>query len=49
VSYYTSIPSAIDFGLIMQAMFFALIMGVVGGLYPAYKSSMMSPIEAVKG
>ena len=49
VSYYTSIPSAIDLGLIMQAMFFALIMGVVGGLYPAYKSSMMSPIEAVKG
>ncbi|MBN1923291.1 MAG: ABC transporter permease [Nanoarchaeota archaeon] len=43
------IPSAITPALIGQAMFFAITMGFVGSIYPAYKSSKMSPIEAVRG
>lgn len=43
------IPSVINLELIGQAMFFALTLGLVGGVYPAYKSSKMSPIEAVRG
>jgi putative ABC transport system permease protein len=45
---WTNIPSVINIELITQAMFFALVMGLVGGLYPGYKSTKMNPIEAVR-
>ena len=52
VQYFTSLfgfPLAVTSNLILQAMFFALTLGVIGGIFPAYKTTKMSPIEAVRG
>jgi len=43
------LPLLVTNNLIIQAMFFALVLGVVGGLYPAYRTTKMSPMEAVRG
>lgn len=34
--------------LLVIAMLFALLIGALSGLYPAYRASKMSPIEALK-
>jgi len=31
-----------------QAMAVALTLGVAGGLYPAYRASRLSPLEAIR-
>lgn len=52
VQYFSNLfglPLAVTSNLIMQAMFFALTLGIVGGIFPAYKTTKMSPIEAVRG
>lgn len=35
-------------GLFIQAMVVALILGAVGGLYPAWRASRLSPLEALR-
>ncbi len=35
-------------GLALSGLAFALLLGVVGGLYPARKASMMDPVEALR-
>ncbi len=49
ISNRLGMPSSVDITLISQALFFALVMGFVGGAYPSYKSIKMSPVEAVRG
>jgi putative ABC transport system permease protein len=34
--------------LLVIAMLFALLIGALSGLYPAYRASKMSPMEALK-
>jgi putative ABC transport system permease protein len=34
--------------LIMQALMVAVIAGVVGGLYPAWRATRMRPVEALR-
>ncbi|WP_269848659.1 ABC transporter permease [Methanosarcina horonobensis] len=34
--------------LLTIAMIFALLIGALSGLYPAYRASKMSPMEALK-
>ena len=34
--------------LLIIAMLFALLIGALSGLYPAYRASKMSPMEALK-
>ena len=34
--------------LVLQAFVFALVLGLVGGIYPAYRASKMDPIQALR-
>jgi putative ABC transport system permease protein len=44
----TSIPTIVSFGLIFQAMIFAVFIGIISSLYPASIANKMSPVEAVR-
>jgi len=35
--------------VLVEITFFVIGMGVVGGLYPAYKASKASPVEILRG
>ena len=48
-TYYSQVPTIVTIDLIIQAMLFALVMGTIGGIYPAMKSAKMSPVEATIG
>ncbi len=41
--------SGLDAGIAVASLGFALIVGVLSGLYPAWKASKIHPIEAIKG
>jgi len=41
-------PRSMTAGLVMQAMITVLILGLVGGLYPAWRASRLQPIEALR-
>jgi putative ABC transport system permease protein len=34
--------------LVLQAFVFALVLGLAGGIYPAYRASKMDPIQALR-
>lgn len=38
-----------DAGIAAASMVFALLVGMLSGLYPAWKASIINPIEAIKG
>jgi putative ABC transport system permease protein len=43
------IPMLVDLTLAMNAMGFALAVGTLGGIYPAWRASRMNPLDAVRG
>lgn len=45
---YIRVPTLVTYELMMQALLFAITMGIIGGLYPASKAMKMSPVEALR-
>ncbi len=45
---YIKIPTIVTFELMIQALLFAIILGIIGGLYPSRKAMNMSPVEALR-
>ena len=41
-------PTEIDPGLLIQAFAVVFVMGLVGGLYPAWRASRLPPVEALR-
>jgi putative ABC transport system permease protein len=37
-----------DFGIFMRAISVALVLGIVGGLYPAYRATRLKPVQALR-
>ncbi len=47
-SFFGASATEIDPGLLVQALVVVLIMGLVGGLYPAWRASRLPPVEALR-
>ena len=45
--HYLGIPMAISTNLVIYAWCFSIIVGVLGGIYPAWRASKLDPIEAI--
>jgi putative ABC transport system permease protein len=45
---YIRIPTIVTLELMIQALLFAIILGIIGGLYPSRKAMNMSPVEALR-
>ncbi len=43
------LPSVVSLNIIIQAFVFAVVLGLVAGIYPAYRASKLNPIEAIRG
>ena len=41
-------PGALSPGLVVQAIGVVLVLGLVGGLYPAWRASRLAPVEALR-
>jgi len=46
---FGSIRAVITFDLVLRVLIFALGIGIIGGLYPAYKASHVRPVQVLKG
>jgi len=44
----TAVPSVITLSLIIQALIFSIVIGIISSLYPAIIASKMSPVESVR-
>jgi putative ABC transport system permease protein len=38
----------LNFGIYLRAIFVALFLGAVGGIYPAWRATKMQPVEALR-
>jgi len=45
---YIKIPTIVTLELMTQALLFAILLGIIGGLYPSKKAMNMSPMEALR-
>jgi len=43
-----ALPAEVTMKLVLQAMGFAVLLGALGGLYPAWRAASVDPIEALK-
>ena len=43
------IPMLVDVGLAVEAMLFAVAIGGLGGMYPAWRASLLNPLDVIKG
>jgi len=43
------LPSLVSLNVVIQAFVFAVALGLVAGIYPAYRASKLNPIEAIHG
>lgn len=48
VNYFTGFPSVISVVAIIAGIFFAFVVGVVFGIYPAHKAASLDPAEALR-
>ena len=46
---FGSIRAVVNIELIIRVLAFALGIGVIGGLYPAYKAAHVRPVQVLKG
>jgi len=42
------VDGRIDFSIMMQGFLIALVMGIAGGAYPAFRGAHLMPIEALR-
>jgi len=42
------VEPAFSAGLFLEALAVAIFLGIVGGIYPAYRASRLSPTEALR-
>jgi putative ABC transport system permease protein len=48
INLMVNLPATVTFELAAQSFAFAVVLGAVGGLYPAYRASKLNPIEALR-
>jgi ABC-type antimicrobial peptide transport system permease subunit len=47
-AFFGATPNQLDSGLLLQALIVVLTMGVIAGVYPAWRASQLQPVEALR-